>query len=134
MLKKVIKYTDYNDVEREEEFYFNMSKAELVELEYGEYGSFVDYIDKITKENDNHKLVQLWKKIVLDAYGEKSQDGKRFVKSEEIKTAFSQTEAYTELFMELASDADKAAAFINGILPKDVRESVGKNPEISVVK
>lgn len=126
MLKKTIKYTDYNDVEREEDFYFHLSKAELIEMEYGEHGSFVDYIDKITREQDNHKLVQLWKKIVLDAYGVKSEDGKRFIKNQEVRDSFAQTEAYTELFMELAGDAKKAADFINGILPKDIREEAKK--------
>lgn len=126
MLKKTIKYTDYNDVEREEDFYFHLSKAELIEMEYSEHGSFVDYIDKITKEQDNHKLVQLWKKIVLDAYGIKSEDGKRFIKNQEVRDSFAQTEAYTELFMELAGDAKKAADFINGILPKDVRDETAK--------
>ena len=122
MLKKTITYEDYNGVSRTEDFFFNLSKAELVEMEFGENGSFVDYIDKITKEQNNHKLIQLWKDIVLKAYGEKSDDGKRFIKNDEVRDSFSQTEAYSELFMELAGDAEKAAAFINGILPKDIAQ------------
>lgn len=123
MLKKTITYTDYNDVERKEDFYFNLSKAELTEMELSTAGGLAEMIQRIVNTQDAPKIVKVFKDLVLAAYGEKSADGKRFIKSEEIREAFSQTEAYSELFMELATDADAAAAFVNGIVPKDLDTS-----------
>lgn len=120
MIKKTITYTDYNDVERTEDFYFNLSKAELMEMEMGTTGGFAEMIEKIVAAQDAPTIIKVFKDLVLKAYGEKSADGKRFVKSEEIANAFSQTEAYSILFMELATDADAAAKFVNGIMPKDM--------------
>lgn len=124
MLKKTIKYVDYNDEEREEDFYFNLSKAELAEMELSTDGGLAETLNKISSTRDMPKLVQMFKGIILKSYGEKSPDGKRFIKSEELSTAFSQTEAYTQLFMELASSADAAAAFVKGIMPADVRKQI----------
>lgn len=123
MLKKTINYTDYNGVERKEDFYFNLSKAELTEMELSTAGGLAEMIQKIVDTQDTPKIVKIFKDLVLKAYGEKSLDGKRFIKNDEIREAFSQTEAYSELFMELASDADAAAAFVNGIVPKDLNAS-----------
>lgn len=124
MLKKTITYTDYNDNERTEDFYFNISKAELTEMELSTVGGLTELIEKIVNTQDGPKLVKIFKDLVLNAYGEKSADGKRFVKTEEIRNAFAQTEAYSELFMELATDANAASAFINGIMPKDLDKTV----------
>lgn len=123
MLKKTITYTDYNDNERTEDFYFNLSKAELTEMELSTAGGLAEMIQRIVSTQDAPKIVKVFKDLVLAAYGEKSADGKRFIKTEEIREAFSQTEAYSELFMELATDADAAAAFVNGIVPKDLDAS-----------
>lgn len=117
MLKKTITYTDYNGVERTEDFYFNLTKAELMEMEIGTTGGMADMIKRIIDAKDAPAIIKIFKELVLKAYGEKSADGKRFVKSEEISNGFSQTEAYSQLFMELATDADAAAAFVNGIIP-----------------
>ena len=117
MLKKTITYTDYNSVERTEDFYFNLTKAELMEMEIGTTGGMADMIKRIVDANDAPAIIKIFKELVLKAYGEKSADGKRFVKSEEISNGFAQTEAYSQLFMELATDADAAAAFVNGIIP-----------------
>lgn len=117
MLKKTITYTDYNGSERTEDFYFNLSKAEIMEMEMSTSGGLAEMITKIVAAQDAPAIIKIFKELVLKAYGEKSPDGKRFVKSEEIATAFSQTEAYSQLFMELATDADAAAAFVNGIVP-----------------
>lgn len=122
MLKKTIKYVDCNEVEREEDFYFNLTEAELMEMEYGTTGGFSEMIKKIIAAQDVPTLMKIFKELILKAYGEKSQDGKRFVKSEEISTAFSQTEAYSKLFMELATDSDKASEFVNGIIPKSISQ------------
>ena len=117
MLKKTLTYTDYNDVERTEDFYFNLTKAELMEMEMGAVGGLSGMIEKIVSAKDAPAIIKVFKELVLKAYGEKSADGKRFIKSKEISDAFSQTEAYSQLFMELATDADAASKFVNGIAP-----------------
>ena len=123
MLKKTISYTDYNGNERTEDFYFNLSKAEIMEMEMSTSGGLSEVIQNVVKTQDVPSIIKIFKDLILKAYGEKSPDGKRFVKNPELSTAFSQTEAYAQLFMELATDADKAAAFINGIIPKDIDTS-----------
>lgn len=120
MLKKTIKYVDCNEIEREEDFYFNLTEAELMEMEYGTTGGFSEMIKKIIAAQDTPTIMKIFKELLLKFYGEKSPDGKRFIKSEEISTAFSQTEAFSKLFMELATDDVKAADFVNGIIPKSV--------------
>lgn len=118
MLKKTITYTDYNGVERTEDFYFNFNKAEISEMQMGTTGGMAETIRKIIDAQDTPAIIKTFKEIILKAYGEKSPDGKRFIKSEELSTAFSQTEAYSQLYIELASDADAAAKFVNGVLPQ----------------
>jgi hypothetical protein len=118
MLAKSITYVDYNGEERTETFYFNISKAEVAEMQLKHPGGYAEYLQRIIDAKEQTQLVDAFKTIVLDAYGEKSEDGKRFKKSKEISEAFEQTEAYSELFMELLMSPDAAAAFINGILPK----------------
>lgn len=124
MLKKTITYIDYNGVERTEDFYFNLSKAEVLELEMGTTGGLTEMINKIVAAQDTPTLIKIFKDLVLRAYGEKSPDGKRFIKSDEIRDAFSQTEAYSNLFMELATDAEAASKFFNGIIPDNVDKPV----------
>ena len=124
MIKKTITYTDYNEVERTEDFYFNLTKAEIMEMELSTTGGMAEMIKKIVATKDQPAIIKIFKDLVLKAYGEKSADGKRFIKSEEITTAFSQTEAYSMLFMELATDADAAAKFVNGIIPADVAKQL----------
>jgi hypothetical protein len=120
MLKKTITYTDYNGVERKEDFYFNLTKAEIMEMELGTTGGLAERINRIVAAQDSTEIIKIFKDLVLKAYGEKSDDGKRFIKSEELRNGFAQTEAYSILFMELATDADAAANFVNGIVPADV--------------
>lgn len=118
MRKETITYTDYNGVERKEDFYFNFTKAELLEMELGTTGGLSEMIQKIVDTKDVPAIIKIFKEIVLKAYGQKSADGKRFIKNDELTTEFSQTEAYSNLFMELAFDADKASKFINGVVPE----------------
>lgn len=117
MLKKTITYTDFNDVERTEDFYFNLTAAEVTEMEMSTVGGLAEMIQRIVAAKDTPSIIKIFKDIILRAYGVKSADGKRFVKSDEISAEFSQTNAYSQLFMELATDADKAAAFVNAITP-----------------
>lgn len=119
MIKKTIKYVDFDGVERVEDFYFHLSKAEAVEMLVSEEGGYEKYIEKIVSTRDNRKIVEIFKDLVLRSYGEKSLDGRRFVKSKVLSDAFSQTNAYEELFMELAENADVAAAFVKGVLPQE---------------
>lgn len=130
MLTKTIKYTDYNGVEREEAFLFNLSKAELMEMELGTEGGLTEMIQKIIQIKDQPSIIKIFKKLILKAYGEKSPDGKRFVKTDEhgnpLSRAFSETEAYSVLFMELSTDDKAAAAFVNGIIPNDLAKETAK--------
>lgn len=126
MISKTIKYTDYNDVEREETFYFNLSKAELMEMELGVVGGYTAYLKKISETKDVPALAAIFKDLILKTYGEKSDDGKRFIKSPELTKAFEQTEAYSELYMELATNTEAAIAFINGVIPKKLADEVEK--------
>lgn len=117
MLKKVIKYTDFNDTEREETFYFNLSKVEVAEMEMSVSGGWVAWVEKVVEAQSEPELIKIFKEVILKSYGEKSPDGRRFIKSEELSKAFAETGAFEELFMELATDSDSAAAFFNGIVP-----------------
>ena len=118
MLKKTITYTDYEGVERTEDFYFNLTKAECVEMQWSAEGGMAKRLQKIVATQDVKQIVEIFKDIILRSYGEKSDDGRRFIKSKELSDAFSQTEAYSELYMELSSDDKAAAEFINAITPK----------------
>lgn len=118
MIKKTIKFTDYNGNEREEDFWFNINQAEAIEMQADAGGELEAFIKKIITEHDAKALVAYFKKLILLSYGRKSLDGRRFEKSKELSEEFSQTEAFPILFMELAQDSEKAAEFVNGILPK----------------
>lgn len=119
MYKKTITYTDYNGKERTEDFYFNLTKAELMEINFGFSGGMEQSIRDIVDMQDGKKLMELFKEFILRSYGEKSPDGRRFIKSKEMAEEFSQTEAYSELFMELSSDDKAANEFLINTLPKD---------------
>ena len=133
MLKKLIEYTDYNGKLRKENFYFSLNKAELMEMELGAVGGMQNLIQLIIEKQDIPEIIKAFKMIILKSYGEKSADGVRFIKSDELSTAFSQTEAYSNLYMELISDANAAAVFINGIVPEDLsRKSESEEKDASV--
>ena len=117
MIVKTIKYEDYNGNVREEKFYFNLSKAEILEMEASKNGGLSAYIQRIAEEQDAPKIMELFKELLQKSYGVKSDDGKRFIKSKELTEAFVQTEAYSELFVLLASNADEATEFVNGVIP-----------------
>lgn len=120
MLCKTITYTDYNGVERTENFYFNLSKSELLEMELGVNGKMSSLLEQIIQEKDTAKITAHFKSIVLKSYGRKSLDGRKFEKSQEILEDFTQTEAYSNLFVELATNDEKAIEFINALIPADL--------------
>jgi len=117
VIKKTIKYTDFDGNPREEDFYFNFSKAEVMEMEMGVSGGMSAMLKRLVANQDNEKIMNTFKTFILKSYGEKSPDGKRFIKNPELSKAFEETEAYSELFMELMSDETAASVFIAGILP-----------------
>lgn len=126
MIKKTFTYTDFNGVERTDECWFHLSKAEIIEMEMSTVGGLTTMINKIVATQDAPSMFRIVKELVLKAYGEKSADGRRFVKSPELSEAFSQTEAYSQLIMEFMTDAEAAAKFINGIVPADVAKEAAK--------
>ena len=123
MLKKTITYTDYDGLERTEEFRFNLTKAELMDMELTTVGTFSKLMQKIIDEKDMVRLAKYFKELILKSYGVKSDDGKRFIKSPELSEAFSQTEAYSELYIELLSNSEYAVKFIQQVMPKDLDQS-----------
>ena len=130
MIKKTVTYTDYNGVERTENFYFNLSKAEVMEMELSAEGGMAESIQKVVDAKDAPAIIRVFKDLVLKAYGVKSDDGRRFMKTKpdgsRYADDFKETEAYSQIFMELATDADKAAEFVNGIMPGDIAKQLPK--------
>lgn len=124
MLKKTITYTDFDGNERTEELYFNLTKAELMELQMSEIGGLEKRLKGIIMAQNGVEIMKFFKDIFLNSYGVKSPDGRRFIKNDEVRTDFEQTEAYSQLFMELVTDADKMADFIKGVIPSDLAGQV----------
>lgn len=124
MLKKTFVYTDYNGIERTEDHYFNLNKAEVMEMEMSTKGGLAEMIQRIIAAQDAPALIKIFKDLIRKAYGVKSPDGKRFIKNDEVWEEFEQTEAYSQLFMELATDANAASEFINAIVPADLNKQI----------
>lgn len=118
MIKWPITYTDYNGDERTEDFYFNLNKAEVMEMNLNANGALSEYYKRLVDLHDGKQIAEEYKKLILSAYGEKSLDGRRFVKSQKLRDEFEQTEAFAELYMQLATEEGAAARFIEGVLPK----------------
>lgn len=132
MLKKAITYTDFNGEEVTEHFYFNLTKAELIELEMSHEGGLSESLKKIVESGDGGKIIQEFKDIILKAYGERSLDGKRFVKSQHARDEFESTEAYSTLFVSLVTDPEAAAEFVSGIMPQDLMQQAQLKMETEV--
>lgn len=129
MLKLTKTYTDFNGVSRTEDFYFNLTQAEIAEMEMSIDGGMVEMLNRIVAAKDGKQIISNFKDIVLRAYGEKSADGKRFIKNQELRDAFAQTQAYSDLFMELATDAQKAVEFVRGIVPEQKTDAAQEPSE-----
>lgn len=127
MLKKSITYTDFDGNEVTDTFYFNLTKSEVVELEASQQGGIEAFVKRVSAAQDNKTLLAEFKRIVLLAYGEKSPDGKRFIKNDELREEFSQTAAFDELFIDLISVEGSAVNFFKGLLPKDLTEAAEQN-------
>lgn len=126
MLKKTIVYEDYNGIERKEDFYFNLSKADIMKMELSIDGGMSEMLKKIVNKKDGPTIMKTFEDIILSAYGEKSADGRQFIKDEALSKAFSQTEAYSILFMELLTDDKAASDFVNGIMPSDAKDAIAQ--------
>ncbi|MDO4802639.1 MAG: hypothetical protein Q4A15_10790 [Prevotellaceae bacterium] len=126
MVKKTITYTDYNGATRTEEFMFNLTKAEIMEMELSVTGGLTEMMKSVIASQDVPSLIKIFKDLILKSYGVKSPDGKRFIKSPELTEEFTQTEAYSQLFMELATNADEASKFVNGVVPEELRDAAAK--------
>lgn len=126
MLKKTIKYTDFNDEEVTEDHFFHLSKAELVEMEMSHEGGLSATLERIVATEDVKSIIQEFKNIILSSYGQKSADGRRFIKNQQLREEFESSEAYSTLFMELVTDTDAAIEFINGIIPQGLAEEATK--------
>lgn len=126
MVIKKIKYKDFNGVEREEEFMFNLTEAEITEMELMTEGGLSDSIKKIIAAQNTPQIIETFKNLLLKSYGQKSADGRLFIKNEKLTEEFTQTNAYSQFFMELATDDKAAIAFINGIIPESMRERVAE--------
>ncbi len=126
MIKENIAYTDYNGVERKEDFYFNLTKAEIMEMEMSTKGGLAEMIQRIIAAQDQPAIIKIFKDLIIKSYGVKSADGKRFIKNEEVVEEFVQTEAFSQLFMKLATDPDAAANFVNGIVPADMAKQMAE--------
>lgn len=127
MFKKTITYRDFNDQEVKEEVYFNLTKAEIMEMQLEENGGFAEKIQRVIDAKDVPSIIKIFKELILKSYGVKSDDGKRFIKSDKLREEFSQTVVYSELFMEFATNADSASAFVNGIIPADQLKAIQQN-------
>lgn len=137
MFKYEVSYTDYNGVERKDACYFNLSKAELMEMELSTQNGVEEMIRMMIATNDNAKIVKTFKDLILKSYGIKSEDGRRFIKSQELRDQFEQSEAYSEFFMAmLANENDLQTKFINGVITganvpnMDEKEAVAKLKEL----
>jgi hypothetical protein len=136
VLKKTIEYEDFNGDKVSEDFFFHLSKAELVEMEVSHADGLSESLKRIIAAEDGAQIIKEFKGIILGAYGQRSEDGKRFVKNARIREEFESSEAYSTLFMELVTNADSAVEFINGIVPKDLPEEAAKitSAELTVVE
>lgn len=133
MLKKTITYTDFNDVERTEDFYFNLTHAELTKMQTSQAGGLEDELKRISKAKDGPAIMKAFENILRMAYGQKSPDGRRLIKGEEVFREFQESNAYSQLFMELLGDDNVSWNFIQGILPPDLRVKREKTPTVDNV-
>lgn len=131
MYIKTIEYKDYLGNMRKEDFYFNLSESEVMEMELSKEGGFSQWITRIANAQNTPELIKLFKSMILMSYGERSLDGKSFFKKDPetgrpLSEAFEQTAAYPVLFMELATNTEAATEFINKVIPENAAEAIEK--------
>jgi hypothetical protein len=126
MLKKTIVYEDFNGTTVTEDHYFHLTKADLVEMEMSHKGGLHQHLQKIVDSEDGKAIIMEFKMLILGAYGKKSEDGRRFIKTQELRDEFASSEAYSTLFLELCTNAEAAAEFVNGIVPAGLEADLAK--------
>jgi hypothetical protein len=126
VLKKTITYEDFNGETISEDFFFHLSKAELVELEMSHKGGLSESMKRIIAAEDNASLIKEFKNLILSAYGKRSDDGRQFIKNQELRDEFVSTEAYSALFMELVTDTNAAIEFVQGVIPKGLADEAAE--------
>lgn len=124
MIKETITYTDYNGVTRTEDFYFHLNKAEVTKMEMGTKGGLAEKIKRIVAAEDTPAIIEVFEDLIKKSYGVKTLDGRGFMKSKQALDEFMAIEAYSELFMKLATDDEAAARFINGVVPADLSKQI----------
>ena len=124
MLKKTLPYTDYHGTERTESFYFHFNEAEILDMEMSVEGGFAERVQRIVDAKDQTSLLKVIKNFVIDAYGVKSEDGKRFIKNDEVRAEFVESPAYSAIFMELITNDVLAAEFVNEVVPESMKDKL----------
>lgn len=128
MLKKTISFNDFNGDPQTEDHYFHLSQADLVEMEVSHKEGLSNWLTSIAKSNDGATIIAEFKKLILNSYGKRSDDGKRFIKNQQLRDEFQSTEAYSALFLELCTNSDAASEFVNGIIPAGLERQLMKEP------
>lgn len=134
MHKVTLSYVDFNGLQRTETFYFNLTKAELLDMQLTTYGGYAETVKAIIDAKDQPALIAIFKELLRKAYGKKSPDGRRFDKSPEIVADFVNCQAYSDLYMKLVMDDEYAADFIAKLIPADLAAEVAKNPDLQIVQ
>lgn len=131
MYKKTVTYKGFDDIERTEDFYFHLSKADLVKMENSIQGGYVERMQKIIKAQNGPEISAAFEDLIKKSYGVKHEDGRRFVRNEQVYNEFAETEAYSIIYMELCTNAEAAAEFVNGIIPDDIQVDAAKLRELN---
>jgi len=131
VLQKAITFKDLDGNDVTEIFYFNVNKAEIAEMEVSKRGGMSQWIKNVSATENAQEVMSTFKQIILMAVGRRSEDGRRFIKNQEIRDDFEQTEAYSQLFMELVTNAQAGAEFIKGIMPKDLAEAIDADANLA---
>lgn len=129
MLKKTMTTTDFGGTQRTEDYYFNLTESEIMEMQLGTEGGFVEMVKRITDAKSQLELAELFKKMICKSYGVLSPDGRRFIKNDAVLDDFMSTQAFSDLYMELVGSVEKATDFFNAIMPEKVKTEMAKNPE-----
>ena len=131
MIKKTVTYTDFDGNERTEDFYFHLTEQELTEWELSVDGGLSGVLSRIINSNDNKKLVEIFKDLLVKSYGVKTPDGRGFIKNQEVLNDFIYTQAFSDIYMELATDAKAASEFVNGIIPANLAAKAKEELKVS---
>lgn len=126
MFSRTFTYKDYDGNTRQDTWYFNLSKAELMKMELGAYGGLDSVLRRLMREENPKEIINMFEEIILSAVGEKSPDGRRFIKNQSIRDDFRETEAYSDLFYELVTDPSKAALFLRSCIPEELSTKIAE--------